>query len=165
MQIRHIKAGEFEAVAGLVRESGDQAILPLYSQEGIETFREYSQQDAIENRTAENYETMVAIESGAIIGMAHIRESNHIAMLFVSPVKQRAGVARNLLNFILKRSTGSKLTVNSSPNAVAVYLNFGFQQWGDETVEQGIRFVPMMLHLRTWKGEQSAARNGASRRE
>jgi hypothetical protein len=39
------------------------------------------------------------------------------------------------------------VTVHASPNAVLAYAKLGFQATGAEHVQNGIRFIPMVLDL------------------
>jgi len=48
---------------------------------------------------------------------------------------------------IRSRPDLTKVTVNSSPNAIGAYKKLGFNAVGPEQIEHGIRFIPMRLHL------------------
>jgi len=53
------------------------------------------------------------------------------------------GIGRKLFEYALEKSTGNKITVNSSPYAVEVYKKLGFVPNSGEQVVDGIRFTPM----------------------
>jgi len=62
------------------------------------------------------------------------------------------GIARSLLSEALKRcktvkSDLEKITVNSSPNAVAAYRRMGFIPTSEEQSANGVRFVPMVFEF------------------
>jgi GNAT superfamily N-acetyltransferase len=73
-------------------------------------------------------------------------------MFFVRPDRQRRGIGRRLVkeamaNCRSSREGVTRLTVHSSPNAVAAYEHMGFQALGGEQEVNGIRFTLMALDL------------------
>jgi predicted GNAT family N-acyltransferase len=65
---------------------------------------------------------------------------------------QGQGIGRELLNRAIsvcrsKKPELNKLTVNSSPNSVAAYRKFNFQETASEQVIKGIRSIPMVFDL------------------
>jgi GNAT superfamily N-acetyltransferase len=80
--------------------------------------------------------------------MLHLRDVNHIAMLFVEGRNQRQGIGSGLVfgaeQYALARQPNLKvLTVASTPNAIEAYRAIGFVPVGSEQVLKGLRFVPM----------------------
>ena len=95
---------------------------------------------------------MVAEADDALAGMIEIRDSNHVALLFVSKAFQRRGIARALLDEALAEARGTKpelarVTVNSSRHGVPAYEKLGFLQTGPERTVNGIVFIPMARRL------------------
>jgi predicted GNAT family N-acyltransferase len=95
---------------------------------------------------------LVAEIESEIIGIIGIRDLSHIFLLFVEEDHQRRGIACQLLTEALRRCKSDnqkleKITVNSSPNAVAAYKRMGFIAASKEQMKKGIRFVPMVLDL------------------
>ncbi|NLF35987.1 MAG: GNAT family N-acetyltransferase [Clostridiaceae bacterium] len=79
-----------------------------------------------------------------IIGVIATRNNgNHIALFFVDGRYHRQGIGRKLFQVVLEKSTGNKITVNSSPYAVEIYKKLGFIPDTDEQIKEGIRFTPM----------------------
>lgn len=142
-------------MAELVARSFEAPVAPWYSREGVETFGVYSKADALKKRTEKDHQTIVAVDDGEIVGMAHTKEGTHIAMLFVSPERQRAGIGRQLLAFILPGCPEPEITLNASPNSVEAYLRLGFEQRSDESQKQGIRFIPMAYNVAHCTGRQA----------
>ena len=98
---------------------------------------------------------LVADMGDKIVGVISIKSidtGKHISLLFVDEECHRRGIARKLLEKALEICrccipTINQITVGSSPYAVSIYKRLGFQQLGQEQVENGIRFTPMVLKL------------------
>ena len=143
MHTREATDEEMGAVSALALRAFDVAVAPQYSAEGVATFHAYASESALRLRFSEGHLTVVAVESGGMVGMAQLKGGTHLAMLFVLPEAQRRGIGRRLMEFILTKTGPVRLTVNASPNAEAAYLRFGFRRMSDEQVKEGIRFIPM----------------------
>jgi GNAT superfamily N-acetyltransferase len=136
---------DLDAASIVVRTTFIANVAPLYNPEGVQTFLSYAQADAWGLRHSQGHKTWIALEGERIVGVAHVRDGNHLSMLFVLPAHQRAGVGRALLDVLRRENPNSELTVNSSPNAVPAYQKYGFEATGPEIVTSGILFVPMRL--------------------
>ncbi len=145
MILRFATPQDLDAASIVVRTTFLADVAPLYNPEGIQTFLSYAQADAWGSRHSQGHKTWIALEGERIVGVAHVRDGNHLSMLFVLPAHQRAGVGRALLDILRRENPDSEFTVNSSPNAVSAYQRFGFEATGPETATSGIRFVPMRL--------------------
>jgi GNAT superfamily N-acetyltransferase len=160
-------AGETKmaAVSLLAKEVFDEFVSPFYSQEGREEFHRYAATEALQERNRRDHATLIAESGGRIVGMLHLRQWQHVAMLFVARSHQRGGVGRALLRaaaeLVRQHDPSScRLTVNSSPNAVAAYRRLGFSLVGPEQVIRGIRFLPMEIELTEALAEPGAPPNG-----
>lgn len=110
---------------------------------GVSTFMEIASKEALLKRMPEN-NTMLVYESvKGILGYAEVREGRHIAMLFVHPAEQHAGVGRQLIAEALRLCTSELVTVKASLSSVGAYLKYGFVISGGEDVSHGLRFRPM----------------------
>ena len=143
---------EIAAAALLAIEVFDEFVAPLYSHEGREEFHRYAAVEALQLRSRGDHLTLIAERGGRVIGMLHLRQWRHVAMLFVARSHQRTGVGRTLLGTAIQLihqqgASSGRLTVNSSPNSVEAYRQLGFSPVGPEQVVRGIRFVPMELRL------------------
>jgi GNAT superfamily N-acetyltransferase len=138
---RQIEPSETAAAATLAREVFDQFVAPYYQPEGVTEFQRYASADALSQRHESGHATYVAERGGELVGMLHLREPCHVAMLFVRSSLQRSGIARGLL--ASAGNANCEFTVNSSPNAVAAYERLGFRVTGSEQCVHGIRFIPM----------------------
>jgi hypothetical protein len=142
---RQMHPSENAAVSSLAREVFDQFVAPHCQTEGVTEFHRYASVDALSQRHKSGHITLVAEQSGELIGMLHLREPRHLSMLFVQSARQRGGVARRLLAAAgaLAGETDCEFTVNSSPNAVSAYERLCFRPTGPEQCVHGIRFLPM----------------------
>ena len=112
----------------------------------------YAQPEELAGRLKEDAVILVAEFGSEIIGVIDILNYSHVALLFVDARFQRRGIGRELLQKALEiccqEEPGlSKVTVNSSPNAVTAYETIGFEPTDIEQCVNGIRFVPMSLNV------------------
>jgi GNAT superfamily N-acetyltransferase len=143
---------ELQAVSKLACEVFCESIRPPYSPEGTQEFLRYAAPEAWRERQQSGHLTWVAEIEGQLVGTIHLRNGNHVAMLFVRAQHQRSGVGRSLVQVATAQARTLQpppkfMTVNSSPNAVPAYERMGFLPVGPEQTINGIRFVPMTLAL------------------
>ncbi len=123
---------------------------PDYSQEGINNFRNFVNDDMLRKMfLAGQYQLIVAVDRGRIVGMLSIRDKKHISLLFVDAAYHFNGIGSALIKYAsryVRNEEGmERLTVNASPYAVKFYKKRGFRELGAETVADGIRYTPMEL--------------------
>jgi GNAT superfamily N-acetyltransferase len=141
--------GEETAVSELVLQVFDEFVAPGYTETGRSTFRAYIEPTAIQARIAKGIDYLLLAKDGAaIVGVIAIKNSEHISLLFVAKRYHRQGIARELywralIGLDIKAKGIHKISVHSSPYAVAIYERLGFRKTGDEREEDGIRFTPM----------------------
>ena len=140
------------------------AVAPLYAEEGIRTFLEFASLAALRQRMAENCVTYVAYRGPELVGVAHVRDGSHIAMLFVAPRVQRSGIGRALLTLAVDECTSEIVTVKSSPNAEGAYLRYGFKRTAPEQIDRGIRFIPMAVERKAFQLTSAPAAPPVARR-
>lgn len=154
MKIRLAERSEAEAISRFVSELAVTHIGPTLQVEGLENLLRSMDVDSTIQRMTDGFPHWVAVEDGAIVGVAVVKPPSHIYHLFVRSDRQRNGIGRRLLNealsFISDRCGRATVTVNSSRNAVHAYRRFGFRDAADEVVDDaGVRFQPMSLDLPT----------------
>ena len=140
IRIESISKKHHEAAINLVLSVFMQYEACDYSKEGINTFKAF-----ISNpESTDSLEFNGAYINNEIIGVIATRNNgNHIALFFVDGRYHRQGIGRKLFQVVLEKSTGNKITVNSSPYAVEIYKKLGFTADTDEQIKEGIRFTPM----------------------
>jgi len=116
---------------------------PDYSELGIRTFTDF-----INNKEAtDSLQMYGAFMNGELVGVIAARnEGNHIALFFVDSKYHRQGIGRKLFEKVVTASTADKITVNSSPFAVAVYQKLGFVPDCGEMLSDGLRYTPMTYY-------------------
>jgi predicted GNAT family N-acyltransferase len=139
-------------VTQLVTKMFNQFEAPEYSPEGVSNFLRYNEMDAFRKRVKTNHFVLVARNGETIVGVIEMRNNDHICLLFVDAAHHRQGIGKTLLKAAITRCTKynpkvNEITVNSSPFAVPIYQRLGFVPIGREKVQDGIRYIPMMLSL------------------
>lgn len=147
-----MRPGEETEISGLIVSVFSEFVAPLYTPEGIEEFSRYIGPDDLRERFLSNHFTLVATTDERIVGVIEVRDENHICLFFVDGDSQNRGIGRTLLEQALAMCREnspaiSTVSVNSSPNSVAVYERLGFVPTGPEQTKNGITSVPMTLTL------------------
>jgi GNAT superfamily N-acetyltransferase len=150
---RRMQAGEESIVCNIVARVFKGFVEPGFSSEGIQEFLRYVEPGALAQRAQADHFVWVAVAHDEIVGMVEVRDHNHVSLFFVDARYHRRGIGRELIQRALdtcrhNRQNLQQIDVNSSPYAVPVYQKLGFRQTGAEQVENGIRFIPMVLELR-----------------
>ncbi|MEI6286108.1 MAG: GNAT family N-acetyltransferase [Bacillota bacterium] len=149
IRYRVLKKTETEEASIFVRGVFRMFIAPSLKPLGREEFMKYTTPEQFHARLCDNY-TYVAINKGKIVGLINARNVNHISLLYVTLHMQKQGVARQLLDFVVKRARKkgcSEISVNSSLYAIAAYEHLGFVRMGERSVENGIVFVRMVKQI------------------
>lgn len=151
ISLRMMRPGEEGEICALVLRVFDSHVAPDFSPEGVATFREYADPEAMRQRGAAGHRVLVAEAGGRLSGMLELRGLDHIAMLFVEA--RGLGAGRRLVQWALRicREEGKdvqRVRVHASRFAVPVYRKLGFQPEGPETTRNGIIYQPMSVPLR-----------------
>jgi GNAT superfamily N-acetyltransferase len=152
LEYRLMKRGEEAEVSRLAHQVFDEFVAPQFSHEGVREFQIYSDPHLLLLRSRWNHFVLLAAAEEMIAGMIEVRYDGHVALFFVEGQHQGSGVGGELLRraleiCLIRNPKLSKVTVNSSPNAVGIYERLGFRQAGAERAENRMRFVPMVLDL------------------
>jgi len=140
MEIRELVEQEIGKALDLVLETFMEFEAPDYGSTGVNTFINCLNDKDFVGRL----KFYGAFKNELLIGVTATRdEGNHIAMFFVNKAHHKKGIGRALFEYILPKSTGDIMTVNSSPYAVDIYRKLGFIATSEEQVTDGIRFTPM----------------------
>jgi GNAT superfamily N-acetyltransferase len=148
LDVSPLEPTEAESALAVVSQSFAAQVAPDYVQEGRDLFAQVVTAAYLRSLPYRRGFTLVAKTGGRIVGVIAFRDGHHITLFFVLPEYQGRGVGRQLfdaaVNQLRTTSPGAtKLEVHSSPIAVSIYRALGFTPVGPETVEGGIRFVPM----------------------
>lgn len=123
-----------------------------YSDEDIQEFLKYIEPQCLSKRCQEDDFVLLAKTKDKIIGMIELVGNSHISLFYVEGHLQRIGIGKGLLRKSLEicrrdNPALTKITVNSSPNALNIYEKIGFSGMEPEKEKNGIRFVPMEPEL------------------
>lgn len=153
IEYAYLPPGREKEAAQLVEEVFRGQVAPLYSQEGVEEFLKYAAPQAVEGRLAAHNFILAASGPQGLVGVVEADEQRgHIVWFFVADQARGMGVGRELMRRAVaelkrRRPDLHRVTVNSSPNAVAVYLALGFTPSDHQQEHNGIKFTPMTLLL------------------
>lgn len=145
MEIRQLTIpDEIKRAQRLVWQTFLEFEAPEYSQEGIDEFKRY-------NDDEENFRAFMiqgAFINDKLVGVLALKDDGkHVSLFFVDKTYHRQGIGKRLFEFALKYNRAGVITVNSSPYAVGFYEKLGFVKTDDERVKNGIRFTPMSLEV------------------
>jgi predicted GNAT family N-acyltransferase len=151
--ISEIRDDQIPAAHALIMREFDSFIGVGYSKRGRERFRELITLEYVKSLPQRNGFSVVALDHDDPVGVFSVRDVNFITLFFVDRNYQSKGIGKRLFTFAKNKIAGKypdleKLTVHSSPYAEKIYYALGFTKSGDETEEDGIKFIPMEFRLR-----------------
>ena len=140
MDIKKIDEAQIADAIDLIWTTFLQFEAPDYSEEGIQSFKDF-----IENKDIiSSLEFWGAYDSQILKGVIATNENRkHICCFFVKAEYHRQGIGRKLWEYLLENSKSEVITVNSSPYAVPVYHRLGFVDTDTEQLSDGMRYTPM----------------------
>lgn len=120
-----------------------------YTQEGIRNFFEFiTDDDLYVSFLKGEYQMMVALTGGEIIGAGSIRSGNHLSLLFVDGAYHHRGVGRTIMTRLcdyLQQESGERyMSLKAAPYAVDFYRKLGFHTVKPEEEYSGIRVTSMV---------------------
>ena len=115
MRIRFAEKSEAEAISRFVSELAVTHIGPTLSLERLENLLGCMDAESTIARMTDGFPHWVALENGAIVGVAIVKPPSHIYHLFVRTDRQRTGIGRRLMNealrFVSDRCGSATVTV------------------------------------------------------
>lgn len=124
-----------------------------YSEEGIESFRDFISDQWLKKMFLKGeYQMIVALDNGKIIGFITVRNEHHISLLFVDKEYHRQGVGKTLIQkvgeYLITEMGVDYMTVDSAPYAVEFYHKLGFWDLAPVQHKQGIIYTSMKKNLK-----------------
>ena len=147
MQIRKMTQEDLPSANALCLEAFMLTVAPSLSAQGVETFGKVAAQKAFAERMVSDNLMLVCVAEGTLVGLIELKEGRHVAMLFVSPVWQRNGVGKRLVNAALEQARTNVVTVSASLSSVAAYERYGFALAGEVGELAGLIYQPMEKRL------------------
>lgn len=123
-----------------------------YSEEGIESFRDFISDQWLKNMFLKGeYQMIVALHEEKIIGFITVRNRSHISLLFVDKKYHRQGVGSILIDkmgeYLITEVGVDYMTVDSAPYALEFYHKLGFWDLAPQQHKQGIIYTSMKKNL------------------
>ena len=152
MYVKRLQQEELQQALTLVWEVFSEDVAPLYTEEGIATFQQFIDYNAMLPKILNgSLNFFGAYEGDALCGVSAVRFDGHVSLLFVAQEWRKRGAAKMMMQAMhyycseLRRLP--RMTVNAAPNAQEVYEKFGFVALAPEQNDHGIRFIPMERKL------------------
>ncbi|MCL2580472.1 MAG: GNAT family N-acetyltransferase [Oscillospiraceae bacterium] len=151
--VKEVPVKDVERALRLVNAVFSEFVAVDYSEQGQSTFAAYleGKLDEISADLTSEHKKMWAYYRGdEILGVIATQGTSHISLLFVDKAYHRQGIARQMFEAVLDQLKGcnvTRITVNSSPYAVAVYKRLGFTITQGQQEKDGILYIPMLYTL------------------
>ena len=149
--IGELETNEINSFSNLVNTVFDEFVGKDYSEEGNNTFKDYTDLKNILIRFNEKTGKFYAAKyQNEIVGILEIKNNDHISLFFVKKEFHGRGIGKKLFEHFIKHvnSEAETITVNSSIYAEKIYARIGFIKTGEIEETNGIKYIPMSFKLR-----------------
>ncbi|MBR1770670.1 MAG: GNAT family N-acetyltransferase [Lachnospiraceae bacterium] len=146
--IRWAKVEEWEPAMKMIWRTFLRFEASDYTEEGIRNFLDFiTDEKLFRSFLRGDYQMMVALDQGKIVGAASVRNRNHLSLLFVDEPYHHRGIGRELVrrfsSYLQKEAGEQFMSVKAAPYAVGFYLKNGFRAVSPEEMVGGIRVTSM----------------------
>lgn len=124
------------------------------TKEGRQSFYDFiTDPNLFQSFEAGKYQVLVALDEEKVVGVASLRNINHLSLLFVDEDYQLMGIGRSLMEGLcnyLQNEVGERyISVTAAPYAVDFYKKLGFVQVKPLKNYSGIKVTAMekVFHL------------------
>ncbi len=146
---RKAVADDAEAISKLIIESQREFCFHEYTGEGRKLMQELCSVPAISGYINRGDVYFVAEGEGEVVGVAGVRDSEHLSHNFVASAWHRRGISNRLWQLTreacLARGNPGRFSLNASTFAIPVYERWGFTVTGPKSFEHGLAFTPMEM--------------------
>ena len=146
---------DFDAILEIGESVNEEHVVPLLNAEGQKAIRIAFKSDIDKVKDPEIYSVIKASVGNDIIGYIGWREENYIGHLYVKTDYHGFGVAKQLVEAMIKMSGAGVIRVKASIYALGFYGNVGFKPVSEELSIIGIRYVPMELNVELYPYKQN----------
>lgn len=147
MFVRKMEEKDLEAVSATCMASFLQSVAGTLTEEGVSTFSKIAASNAFLDRMKGDNLILVAEIDGKVEGVIELKEGRHVAMLFISPERQKKGIGKKLLSSALNYAKVETVTVSASLSSVPAYENYGFECKGEADESAGLAYQPMEMNI------------------
>lgn len=150
--VRFIDSDEWEDAMQLAYETFLKYDAAYFSEEGIKHFREFVSDSTLKRMNeAGSFQVIGCYAANLLVGVAAMRNLNHISLLFIKGEYHRKGIGRRLVNELADYAKiklhQEFLTVHAAPYAYDFYRRLGFKDTDVEQTQDGIKYIPMRYDL------------------
>lgn len=152
VEIRQITVTEYDAAMDLAWKTFLQFEGDVYTKQGVLSFQDFIRDPILERMfLLGEYLVFGAFIEGELVGIAGIRNENHLSLLFVKKECHRMGIGSALVAFAFQycyeEYKVDYFTVNSSPYGVEFYHSIGFCDVSEQRKKDGIIYTPMQYYF------------------
>ena len=142
---RVLKDADFEEASKMIFKTFYRYVLPTYTIEGVEFFRDATSALSLSMNTYDKSIVVYGCFDGEkLCGILARKGKNHILLFFSDERYVGRGVGRQLFARFLRSVDPDKpITVNASDYGVPIYSHYGFAPTGSRRTENGVTYTPM----------------------
>ena len=154
--LEKVTSEDLDAILELGESVNEEHVVPLLNAEGQQAIRIAFKSDINKIKDPEIYSVIKASVGNDIIGYIGWREENYIGHLYVKTDYHGFGVAKQLVEAMIKMSGAGVIRVKASIYALGFYRKVGFKAMSEELSVNSIRYVPMELNIELYPYKQGA---------
>jgi len=140
---------DVERISTLILVSQDEFCFHEYTEDGKNLMRRLCGIDAIRSYVERGDIYYVAEFEERLIGVAGMRDREHLSHNFVARAWHRRGISNQLWRFVSdeceRQGNDGSFSLNASTYAIPVYEKWGFEIVGPINHAYGLAFTPMEL--------------------
>ena len=147
VMIRKLEENDFEEASRMIFHTFYKYIMPTYTTEGIEFFRDTTSAMSFKMNTYDGSVTLYgAFDKKVLCGVLGCKGTNHICLFFTHKDYMGKGVGKQLFGHFMEKTDKSQpVTVNASDYGIPIYEKLGFEVVGDRFFDHGTVHTPMKM--------------------
>jgi len=138
-----------DAISTLILDSQEEFCFHEYTDDGKTLMLQLCGSDAIRLYIERGDIYYVAEHDGTLVGVAGVRDGEHLSHNFVDKEWHRKGISNQLWKLVseecIRRGNFGSFNLNASTYAIPVYQKWGFKITGPMSHDHGLAFTPMEL--------------------
>lgn len=145
IKIRVLGDDDFEEASRMIFHTFYKYIMPTYTTEGIEFFRDTTSALSFKMNTFDGSVTLYgAFDGDTLCGVLASKGKNHICLFFTHKDYMGKGVGKSLFtHFLSLANKDEPITVNASDYGIPIYEKLGFEVVGERYFDHGTVHTPM----------------------